>query len=198
MKAGGTSRPCNSATNAALLCATVSRNSRILGKCCSQMLLRLLARQYCTVPYCTRCISHTREASLLRSRTTCARGCSQERQVRMALRAVSREVRRAAKRLDASPLAAQAHGTHSFDADALRSMMNIKAFLLPELPYSPEAMAYASNAQMAPLGALSFTLEHDVPYAHDLVLTSFLSDSLSLLKELGAFEHSICLLAAFH
>ena len=40
MKAGGASRPCNSATNAALLYATVSRNSRILGKCCSQMLLR--------------------------------------------------------------------------------------------------------------------------------------------------------------
>ena len=40
MKAGGASRRCNSATNAALLFAAVSRNSRILGKCCSQMLLR--------------------------------------------------------------------------------------------------------------------------------------------------------------
>ena len=40
MKAGGASRHCNSATNAALLYATLNRNSRILGKCCSQMLLR--------------------------------------------------------------------------------------------------------------------------------------------------------------
>ena len=40
MKAGDTSRLCNSATNAALLCATVSRHSRFLAKSCNQMLLR--------------------------------------------------------------------------------------------------------------------------------------------------------------
>lgn len=114
----------------------------------------------------------------------------------MALRAVYREVRRAAKRLDASPLAAQAHGTHSFDADALRSMMNIKAFLLPE-PYSPEAMAYASSSTNGtPWSAL-------VHFGARRALRArfgpdeLLSDSLSLLKELGAFEHSIASSAAF-
>ena len=40
MKAGDTSRLCNSATNAALLYAAVRRNSRILAKSCNQMLLR--------------------------------------------------------------------------------------------------------------------------------------------------------------
>ena len=40
IKAGGASRPCNSATRAALLYATASRNSRFLAKSCNQMLLR--------------------------------------------------------------------------------------------------------------------------------------------------------------
>ena len=50
MKAGGASRPCNSATNAALLCATVSRNSRILAKSCNQMLLRRRLRSLSMLP----------------------------------------------------------------------------------------------------------------------------------------------------
>ena len=50
MKAGGTSRPCNSATNAALLNATVRRNSRILAKSCNQMLLRRRLRSLSMPP----------------------------------------------------------------------------------------------------------------------------------------------------
>ena len=50
MKAGSTSCTCNSATNAAVLYATVNRNSRILGKCCSQMLLRRRLRSLSMLP----------------------------------------------------------------------------------------------------------------------------------------------------
>ena len=114
----------------------------------------------------------------------------------MALRAVYREVRRVAKRLDASPLATQATGTHSFDADTLRSMLNIKAFLLPE-PYSPEAMAYANSC------ADGTSWSNLVHFGARRALRArfgsddLLSDSLSLLKELGDFEHSMASSAAF-
>ena len=50
MKAGSASRPFNSATNAALLYATVSRNSRILAKSCNQMLLRRRLRSLSMLP----------------------------------------------------------------------------------------------------------------------------------------------------
>ena len=50
MKAGSASRPFNSATNAALLNATVRRNSRILAKSCNQMLLRRRLRSLSMLP----------------------------------------------------------------------------------------------------------------------------------------------------
>ena len=50
MKAGSTSCACNSATNAAVLYATVNRNSRILAKSCNQMLLRRRLRSLSMLP----------------------------------------------------------------------------------------------------------------------------------------------------
>ena len=61
----------------------------------------------------------------------------------MALRAVFREIRRAAVRLDG-----RAAGTLE-TTDRLRQSLNLKAWLLPE-PFSPEAIAYARGGSDAP------------------------------------------------
>ena len=63
----------------------------------------------------------------------------------MALRAVFREIRRAAVRLDGR---AAAVGTLE-TTDRLRQSLNLKAWLLPE-PFSPEAIAYARGGSDAP------------------------------------------------
>ena len=116
----------------------------------------------------------------------------------MALRAVYREVRRAAKRLDASPLTTQANSPDSFDANCFRSVLNIKAFLLPE-PYSPEAMAYATSCQLADGSPWSTLVHFGARRAMRARLDpdDLLGDGLSLLKELGELEHSLTSSAAF-
>ena len=109
----------------------------------------------------------------------------------MALRAVFREIRRAAVRLDGR---AAAVGTLE-TADRLRQSLNLKAWLLPE-PFSPEAIAYARGGSDAPWQrlvhygtrrALRAQLEQD----------ELLDDGLTLLRELNSLEHEMASSADF-
>ena len=109
----------------------------------------------------------------------------------MALRAVFREIRRAAVRLDGR---AAAVGTLE-TTDRLRQSLNLKAWLLPE-PFSPEAIAYARGGSDAPWQrlvhygtrrALRAQLEQD----------ELLDDGLTLLRELNSLEHEMASSADF-
>ena len=110
----------------------------------------------------------------------------------MALRAVFREVRRAAQRLDGRPIGAR---NSALSPDQMSKAVNLKAWLLPE-PLSPEAVAYAASSSQDQWERLvHFGARHALQA--QLGPDELLSHGLALLKELNTFEHEILSSEAF-
>ena len=113
----------------------------------------------------------------------------------MALRAVGRELRRSALRLDRAVAASRP------DEDLLRRSLHLKAYLLPE-PFSPEAAAYFSEQGSQRPGQpdnwerlLHWGTRRALRAKFDR--SELLNDALSVLGALGALEHDLVSAANF-
>ena len=108
----------------------------------------------------------------------------------MALRAVFREVRKAAARLDGKAVMLA-----NLDADGLRRSMSLRAFILPE-PFSPEAVAHAASPESAQWRSL---MHYGAKRALRAQLDSeeLLCDALTVLKELNQLDHELTSAATF-